>query len=47
MTALPTVYERFVLPPIQREEAIESSCSPEACKGETGIGFVQIARRGA
>jgi nitrate reductase / nitrite oxidoreductase, beta subunit len=47
MTALPTVYERFVLPPIQREEAIESSCSPELCKGECGIGFVHIARRGA
>jgi len=47
MTALPTVYERFVLPPIQREEAIEGSCSPELCKGECGIGFVQLARRGA
>jgi nitrate reductase beta subunit len=47
MTALPTVYERFVLPPIQREEAIEGSCSPEECKGECGIGFVQLARRGA
>jgi nitrate reductase beta subunit len=47
MTALPTVYERFVLPPIQREGAIEGSCNPELCKGEAGIGFVQIARRGA
>jgi nitrate reductase beta subunit len=47
MTSLPTVYERFVLPPIQREEAIESSCSTELCKGECGIGFVQIAKRGA
>jgi nitrate reductase beta subunit len=46
MTALPTVYERFVLPPIQREEAIESACSPELCKGECGVGFVQLAKRG-
>ncbi|MCC6742494.1 MAG: nitrate reductase subunit beta [Acidobacteria bacterium] len=47
MTALPTVYERFVLPPIQREEAIEGTCAPDSCKGESGIGFVQIAKRGA
>ena len=47
MTALPTVYERFVLPPIQREEAIEGSCSPELCKGECGVGFVRLGRRGA
>lgn len=47
MTAIPTVYERFVLPPIQREEAIQSSCSPEACKGCTGLGFNQPPVRGA
>jgi nitrate reductase beta subunit len=46
MTALPTVYERFVLPPIQREGSVEDSCSTELCKGECGIGFVQLARRG-
>jgi nitrate reductase beta subunit len=37
LTALPTQYQRYVLPPLQREEAIESSCSPEACKGCTGF----------
>ena len=37
MTAIPTHFQRFVLPPLQREEAIESSCSPEACKGCTGF----------
>ena len=33
MTAIPTQFQRYVLPPLQREEAIESTCSPEACKG--------------
>ena len=37
MTSLPTQYERYVLPPLQREEAIEPTCSPEACKGCTGF----------
>lgn len=37
MTAIPTQFERFVLPPLQREEAVQSSCSPEACKGCTGF----------
>ena len=37
MTAIPTHFQRFVLPPLQREEAIESTCSPEACKGCTGF----------
>ena len=37
MTAIPTQFQRFVLPPLQREEAIESTCSPEACKGCTGF----------
>ncbi|NJL19193.1 MAG: nitrate reductase subunit beta [Bdellovibrionaceae bacterium] len=37
MTALPTQFQRFVLPPLQREEAVQSSCSPEACKGCSGF----------
>ncbi len=37
MTALPTQYQRYVLPPLQREEAIQSTCSPEACKGCVGF----------
>jgi nitrate reductase beta subunit len=47
MTATATIHDRYVLPPIQREEALEGTCGPEACKGETGLGFVQLARRGA
>jgi nitrate reductase beta subunit len=37
MTAIPTQYERYVLPPLQREESIQNTCSPEACKGCTGF----------
>jgi len=37
MTAIPTQYQRYVLPPLQREEAIQETCSPEACKGCTGF----------
>ena len=47
MTATATIHDRYVLPPIQREEALDGTCGPEACKGETGLGFVQLARRGA
>jgi nitrate reductase / nitrite oxidoreductase, beta subunit len=37
MTAIPTHFQRFVMPPLQREEAIESTCSPEVCKGCSGF----------
>ena len=37
MTAIPTQFQRYVLPPLQREEAIQNTCSPEACKGCTGF----------
>ncbi len=47
MTAIPTVYQRYVLPPLQREEAVQSTCSPEACKGCTGLGINQTPERGA
>jgi nitrate reductase / nitrite oxidoreductase, beta subunit len=47
MTSLPTVYQRFVLPEIKREEMIQTTCSPEACKGCTGLGFNQPPIRGA
>jgi nitrate reductase beta subunit len=46
LTALPTPYDRYSLPPIQREEAISPTCSPEVCKGCTGIGFSHPAERG-
>ncbi len=37
MTAIPTQYQRYVLPPLQREEAIQETCNPEVCKGCTGF----------
>jgi nitrate reductase beta subunit len=46
LTALPTIDQRYVLPPLQREEAIESSCNPELCKGSCGLGLNQEASRG-
>ncbi|HEY9788687.1 MAG TPA: nitrate reductase subunit beta [Candidatus Obscuribacterales bacterium] len=46
LTALPTVYERFVLPPLQREEAVSSTCNPEMCRGCTGLGLSQAPERG-
>jgi nitrate reductase / nitrite oxidoreductase, beta subunit len=41
MTAIPTQFERYVMPPLQREESIQNSCSPEACKGCSGFGVQQ------
>ena len=45
MTAPPTQYGRYVLPPLQREEALEPACSPELCKGCTGYGPYEGAVR--
>lgn len=46
LTALPTVDERFVLPPLQREEAVNSTCNPEICKGSCGLGMNVTPERG-
>jgi len=46
LTALPTIDERFVIPEIQREEAIENNCNPEICKGSCGLGMNQTPGRG-
>ncbi len=46
LTTIPTVPERFVLPPYHREMAVESWNDPLTHKGETGFGFVQPPRRG-
>ncbi|MBX3073314.1 nitrate reductase subunit beta [Candidatus Obscuribacterales bacterium] len=46
LTALPTIDQRFVIPEIQREEAIESTCNPEICKGSCGLGVTQSPERG-
>ena len=45
LTTLPTLDERFVLPPYHREEAIEAWKDPLAHKGEAGIGYLQAPQR--
>jgi len=46
LTAIATVKERFVMPPIQREEALPPSCSAEHCKGSCGLGRTVAPERG-
>ncbi|OPZ84619.1 MAG: Respiratory nitrate reductase 2 beta chain [bacterium ADurb.Bin429] len=47
LTAIPTVADRYVLPPIQREEAMSGTCDPELCKGTTGFGVLSALKRGS
>jgi len=50
LTALCGPAERYVMPPIQREEAIAgagSNCLPESCKGSCGLGTAPRPARGA
>ena len=47
LTTLPTIEERFVLPPYHREMSIESLNDPLAYKGATGVGYIEEPRRGA
>jgi nitrate reductase beta subunit len=46
LTALCTFDERFVIPPMHREEAIMMMEDPHETKASTGFGFVQAPRRG-
>ncbi len=46
LTTLPTVDERFVLPPYHREMSIETLNDPLAHKGEVGVGYLEPPRRG-
>jgi len=46
LTTQPTLDERFVLPPYQREMAVEAWKDPLAHKGETGLGYVNSPLRG-
>ncbi|MEJ5336624.1 MULTISPECIES: nitrate reductase subunit beta [Thermus] len=46
LTTLPTVEERFVLPPYHREMAAEVWNDPLAHKGEVGFGYLQPPQRG-
>lgn len=45
LTATPTFEERFVLPPLAREAAIEATADPYAHKQAAGFGFRQTAER--
>ena len=47
LTALCTFEERFVIPPMHREEAIEMMKDPHEHKQEAGFGFLSGPRRGA
>jgi len=46
LTSLCTFEDRFVIPPMYREEAIEMLKEPGEHKAETGFGFVGGPRRG-
>jgi nitrate reductase beta subunit len=46
LTAIPTVEERFVVPPYHREMAIEATGDPMARKQATGVGPRKPAVRG-
>ena len=45
LTSLPTFEERFVIPPLARETAIEATLDPFTHKPEAGFGFRQKAER--
>ena len=47
LTALCTFEDRFVIPPMHREEAIEMMKDPQEHKQEAGFGFLSGPRRGA
>ncbi len=47
LTTLPTLEERFVLPPYHREMSIETVNDPLVHKGATGVGYLEPPRRGA
>ena len=46
LTSLCTFEDRFVIPPMHREEAIEMMKDPHEHRSETGFGFVQAPERG-
>jgi nitrate reductase beta subunit len=46
LTSLPTFEERFVIPPMAREEAIETLTDPLTAKREAGFGFRKPPQRG-
>jgi nitrate reductase beta subunit len=47
LTTLCTFEERFVIPPMQREKAMESLGDPFSEKAEAGFGFMSEPKRGS
>jgi nitrate reductase beta subunit len=45
LTSMPTFQERFVLPPLSREQQIEATDDPYRRKQEAGFGFRQTGER--
>ena len=45
LTSLPTFDERFVVPPLAREQRVEASTNPQKEKGEQGFGIRRPAER--
>jgi nitrate reductase beta subunit len=46
LTSLCTFEERFVIPPMQREQAIASLTNPQDKKASAGFGFLTAPERG-
>ena len=46
LTTVPTIAERFVLPPYHREMSIEQLNDPLAYRGAVGTGYIEEPRRG-
>ena len=46
LTSLCTFEDRFVIPPMHREQAIEMIKEPHEARAETGFGFVGGPQRG-
>ncbi len=47
LTSLCTFEERFVIPPMQREQALESLSDPFEKKASAGFGFLAQPKRGS
>jgi nitrate reductase beta subunit len=47
LTTMPTLEDRFVLPPYRREMSIEELDDPLSFKGSSGFGYLAPPRRGA
>jgi nitrate reductase beta subunit len=47
LTSMPTFEERFVVPPLGREQAVEATLDPFTYKPSAGFGFRQAPGRGA